>query len=357
MGDGIPINKGNYDMETQERLEQYEANRGWGWEEAYNEYRKNWREYPQRQYVSEYPLLVDVELSTICNLSCPMCYTVTDEFKSRVCCKFMDIELFKKIIDEIAGKVPAVRLSLRGEATLHPDFVSCIQYCKSKGIEEVSFLTNASKLSEDFFIQIAEAGADWITISVDGIGNRYEEIRKPLRFEETYQKIKKIHDIKKQNNWKRPVIKIQAIWPAIRDDPSEYYNTFAPYVDLVAFNPLIDFVHKEGDAIYEKEFSCPQLYQRLVIGSDGKALACANDEDGKYIVGDANFDSVYHIWHGESLEKARELHRKGKFKEIEICRECYLPRATEDSEHAFVDGREIVIKNYACNGHGSLGND
>ncbi len=346
MGSQIQINKGNYDMDTEERKLQFEKNRAWGWEEAYKEYRRKWVEYPQNQYVSEYPLLVDIELSTLCNLKCPMCYTITEEFGELVNARLMDMRLFTKIVDEVAGKSPAVRLSLRGEATLHPEFIFCIQYCKDKGIPEVSFLTNASKLDREFFVKIAEAGADWITISVDGVGERYEKIRKPLKFQDTLQKIKDIYKIKKENGWKRPVIKIQGIWPAIRENPAEYYHTFAPYVDLVAFNPLIDYSDRDEGLVYEPDFYCPQLYQRLVIGADGRALLCANDENGMYILGDMNSDTVYGIWHGDRMEEARQRQKKGAFCEMEVCRKCYLPRATEETEHAFVDTREIVIKNY-----------
>ena len=99
MSERIPINKGNYEMEPPERQRAYETNRGYGWEEQYKEYRKNWTDYPKQQYVSEYPLEVDIELSTVCNLQCPMCFTITDEFKKRVPRKFMDKNLFRKIVD------------------------------------------------------------------------------------------------------------------------------------------------------------------------------------------------------------------------------------------------------------------
>ena len=346
MSDKVPINKGNYSMDTAERLELFEANRALGWEKGYREYRDNWSMYPKTQQVSEYPLQVDIELSSLCNLKCPMCFTRTDEFKSKVHTQLMDINLFEKIINEIAGKVPAVRLSLRGESTLHPQFVYCIEYCKKNGIKEVSFLTNASKMDKEYFTQIAVAGADWITVSIDGVGSQYEEIRKPLKFQDTLQKLKDIAEIKKVNGWKRPVIKIQGIWPAIKDNPSEYYNTLAPYVDLVAFNPLIDYLGKDEDIVYENNFLCPQHYQRLLVGSDGKVLPCSNDEEERYIVGDANMESIYSIWHGERLNHVRELHKSGKFCELEVCRKCFLPRATEDNEVAIVNDREIIIKNY-----------
>lgn len=347
MSEKTPINKGNYDMETPERLALFEEHRALGWEEEYRAYRRNWVEYARNQYVSEYPLLVDIELSTICNLRCPMCYTITEDFKKSVNKQLMDWMLFQKIVDEIGEKVPAVRLSLRGEPTLHPDFVSCIRYCKEKGIGEVSFLTNASKLDAESFIQIAEAGADWITVSIDGVGKIFEQIRRPLRFADTLQKLKDIHRIKEQRGWKRPVVKIQSIWPAIQEDPSEFYNTFAPYVDLIAFNPLITgyISHPNEGIVYVDEFACPQIYQRLVIGADGRALLCANDEEGRYLLGDANQQSIYEIWHGEPLEKVRSLHQKGAFRELAVCRDCYLPRETKD-EYASVNGRKIIVKNY-----------
>ena len=75
-------------------------------------------------------------------------------------------------------------------------------------------------------------------------------------------------------------------------------------------------------------------------------MLCANDEDGNYLLGDINSQSVYEVWHGERINKVRELHFLGKFKDVDVCRKCYLPRATQDSEHAFVNGREIIIQNY-----------
>ena len=53
-GGYIPINKGNYDMDTDERIEQFELNRAEGWEEDYRKYRENWSKYPRQQYVSDH---------------------------------------------------------------------------------------------------------------------------------------------------------------------------------------------------------------------------------------------------------------------------------------------------------------
>ncbi len=342
----IPINKGNYYLETDKRMALFEQYKSEGWEE-YQKYRKAWVENAENQYVSEWPLLVDIETSSICNLKCPMCYTITEQFKEKVCAKLMSDELFYKIIDEISGKVYAVRLSLRGEPTLHPQLMKFIKYAKEKGIMEVSFLTNGSHLSDDYIRELISAGVDWITVSIDGLGEKYENIRKPLLFEDIYQKIKRFKEIKDEMQVHKPVIKVQGIWPSIKNNVEEYYNLFAPLTDAVAFNPLIDYLDNDKDIVYDESFSCPQLYQRIIVAADGKVLMCSNDEENGNVIGDLNQENLYDIWHGEKLEKIRNIMKvQGGFKNISVCRKCYLPRETEENEKAYVNGREIIIKNY-----------
>jgi hypothetical protein len=232
---------------------------------------------------------------------------------------------------------------------LHPHLVDCIEYAKKNGIKEVSFLTNGSKLSESYFEKLLLAGIDWITISVDGINATYEKIRKPLKFNQILKRIKMIKTLKEKHAVNRPVIKIQSIWPAISTNPEEFYNTLAPYADLIAFNPLIDYLEKDREPIIEyiDNFSCPQIYQRLIVGADGIAMMCTNDEENSQFIGDANKTSIFDIWHGEPLNTIREFHsQKNGFLKIEVCRKCFLPRKTEISETAVVNGRRFVIENY-----------
>jgi radical SAM protein with 4Fe4S-binding SPASM domain len=342
----VPINKGNYSMDTPEREALFEAYRGEGWEEEYAAYRRAWSDLATSQAVSDYPLLVDLELASICNLRCPMCYTISDSFRQRVNAKVMDWEVYCRVIDEIGGKVPAIRLSLRGEATLHPKFVDCIRYAKDHGIGEVSTLTHGGRLTLPFFEQIVEAGIDWITVSADGVWDTYERVRKPLKFADLLDKLKDMKQYKDDHGLHRPVIKVQGIWPALKDDPQAYYDTFAPYVDMVAFNPLIDYLGKDEDIAYLDNFSCPQQYQRLVIGADGLVMKCSNDEENREVIGNIGQETVHQIWHGEKMQAVRELHKQAQgFMKSEVCRRCYLPRKTDD-ETTSVGGRTIIVRNY-----------
>lgn len=342
----VPINKGNYSMDTEEREALFEQYRGEGWEDEYKKYRKNWVELAQTQKVSEYPQLVDLELSSVCNLKCPMCYTISPEFREKVNTKLMDFELFKKVIDEIGGKVPALRLSLRGEATLHKQFNECIAYAKQSGIKEVSTLTHGGKLTPEFFKKMVDTGIDWITISIDGVGETYEKIRKPIKFDEILEIVKNIKRYKDDHGLHRPVLKIQGIWPAIKENPEKYYDTFAPYADLVAFNALIDYLGMDEDIVYVNEFTCPQQYQRLVIGADGLVMKCSNDEESQEVIGDINQETVHQVWHGDKLNQVRQMHQQDNgFMHSIVCKKCYLPRQTRD-EVVHIHDRQFFVMNY-----------
>ncbi len=347
----IPINKGHFDLEPPERTVAFSAKLAQGWEAQYQEYRRQWIELPKSLEVRDYPLLVDLELASRCNLTCPMCPTVTEEFIEKRVKPFkkglLDTNLALRIIDEIAGKVHALRLSWVGEPTLHGKLIDIARYAKGKGIKEVSFLTNGTKLHLAYFKKLAEAGVDWITVSIDGMGEAYNRIRKPLKFDETLQKIRDIKKYKDEHGLTKPVIKIQGVWPAVRDNPELFYNTFAPITDLIAYNPLIDYLHKDKDIVYEEGFICPQHYQRLVISANGKAAMCSNDDNVDMVVGDANLQTIHEIWHGEKLNEIRRIHRqKDGFKTIPSCARCYYPRKTVANESAKVNRRVIYIQNY-----------
>ena len=131
-----------------------------------------------------------------------------------------------------------------------------------------------------------------------------------MKFHETLKKLQDISDFKKTNGIDKPLIKIQGIWPAVKENPEKFYNLFSPIVDLIAFNPLIDYLHKDSDIVYEEDFSCSQHYQRVTIGSNGKASMCSNDDFMDIKVGDVRNQTIHEIWHGPQFQKLREIHKE-----------------------------------------------
>lgn len=326
----MKINKGQIRLSSRKRNLQFEWKRGKGHRFSYFLNRIRWHFFPRIHHLSDFPSHIDIEISSACNLRCPMCYTITDEFKEKVNVGMMEFELYKKLIDECAShNLYSIRISFRGESFIHKDIFQMIKYAKDAGIKEVSSLTHGGMLNEEKFGKLIELGLDWLTISFDGIGETYNKIRAPNNYDEQVRKIKQFHRMKKELGVTKPIIKVQSVLPAIAENPIEFYDTFEPIVDQIGANPLIDYSHKATDSEFIENFTCPVLWQRLVIGSDGKVLLCSQDEFGLATVGDVNEQSIYDIWHGEKLNNARESHlRKMGVKEVSPCKFCVYPRKT-----------------------------
>ena len=342
-----PINKGQFSLETPERIAEFERRRGAGCEEDYAENRRLWSELPSQQAVSDYPLHVDLELASICNLRCPMCYTISPDFRKKVNAKLMQWQLFTRLVDEAAkGGVYSIRLSLRGESFLHPKIVDAVRYAKERGIKEVSTLTNGARIDEAMFREMMEAGLDWITFSIDGVYETFEKIRQPIKFQELVDKLTAFRRIRDEAGSAKPVVKVQGILPAVEEDPETYYDIFAPISDMVSSNPLIDFHEDKATLPKHEDFTCPQIFQRLVIGADGLVMMCANDEVGHHVVGNANRETIHQIWHGDTMQEIRRLHiaHKGAEK-LHACSNCYLPLKTYPATIS-VGGRPVVADKY-----------
>jgi radical SAM protein with 4Fe4S-binding SPASM domain len=342
----MQINKGQFRISSRWERLRFNLLRGKGHLLAYLLNRLRWYYYPRFSYAGSFPNHVDVETSSACDMRCPMCYTVTEEFKKLVKPRLMRFELFKKIVDECAQNgVYSLRVSLRGEPFLHPQIVEMIRYAKARGIPEVASLTNGLRLTTDQFAELVEIGMDWLTISFDGMGETYERVRKPARFEEMVAKIRQFGQIKRRRGRPKPVLKVQSVWTYIQDAPQEFYELFRPLVDEVASNPEIDFNDRESGVEYLEDFTCPTLWQRLVVGADGRVLMCINDEYGKHPVGDLNHQTIAEVWKGEALQKVREAHlRKAGHRELTPCKTCIYPRKVRKVESA-VAGRSL--DNYA----------
>ena len=93
-------------------------------------YRYKYNIYPKLNIYEDYPPNIQIEPTSICNLRCVMCYQADRSFssKSKGFMGYMKLDLLKKVIDEIEGKIEAVTFASRGEPTLHPELDEFLKF-------------------------------------------------------------------------------------------------------------------------------------------------------------------------------------------------------------------------------------
>lgn len=297
---------------------------------AYREYRRRWRENPQKHIVGTFPIHLDLEATTRCNLKCFMCFQSYDTPKSDI----MDIKLFKKIIDEgVQRGLCSIKTQYRGEPLLYPAMTEMIRYAKNKGIIEVSFNTNATLLNEARTRSLIKVGLDKIICSIDGYTKDvYENVRIGASFETVLNNIKGIQRLKKEMDSKKPIVRVQMVdTPRNHHQIDEYLKFWGEIAEQVAVEDMLDWKAEEEDGTPLSDFACAQLWQRLVVLADGDVLPCCRamrGGNGKLeVLGNVKERSISEMWNSDKLNRFRELHKKGKSHKMRMCRVCGLRKS------------------------------
>jgi radical SAM protein with 4Fe4S-binding SPASM domain len=246
----------------------------------------------------------------------------------------MKFELYTKLVDEAASLgVYSIKLSWRGEPLLNKNIVKMVKYAKSKGIKEVAFLSNAEFLTKEMAEALVDAGLDWLSVSADGTGEIYNEIRRPAIFEETLERVAYMKQYRDSKGLVRPLLRVQSIMSAVENNPEEFKAAWAGIVDRmnIIADESRDF--NENHLQFDRYFVCAKPWQRMAIAYDGRVHQCISDYGAKNVIGDTNETSLYDIWHGPKNEAVREAFRQHKYLEENVpCNNCSYGVITEKSK-------------------------
>ena len=210
----------------------------------YKEYRRRWKENPKKNVVGNFPIHVDLESTSHCNLRCPFCFQSFNPLPPHL----LKFEWFKKVIDEGVQKgLCSIKLQYRGEPLLHPRLAEMVKYAKEKGVIEVMFNTNATLLNEKKSRALIKAGLDKIICSVDGYFKEvYEKNRVGAKWEAVLENILRLQKIKKELGSKKPIVRVQML------ETKENHPHVPGYIDF--WKDKVESVVIEGVVDYYKEF-------------------------------------------------------------------------------------------------------
>ncbi len=286
----------------------------------YREYRQAWQDNPARFVVRDFPLHLDIEVTSRCNLRCTFCDKLPLLSKEQM--GDMDFHLYRKILDEgTEGHLWAIKLSYRGEPLLHPRLADMVAYAKARGVLDVYFNTNGMLLTESMAHHLIDAGLDRISISMEGTDPQaFERERHGAKFHQILQNIDRLIELRRQCNCDHPKVRIQTVkLPGL--DLEAYRTFWLEHGDEVAAVDYKDSANREKGLV-SHEWACPQLWQRMTIEWSGAIMPCNNDDFRNLCVGTAKNRTVASCWHDPLVQKARDLHRQGLSHMLEACNGC-----------------------------------
>jgi len=273
-----------------------------------------------------------IESTNICNLSCIMCPTGRKEQVRKK--GYMDFELFKSIVDQMAPHVQATTLHIWGEPLLHPRLFDMIAYCHAKGLRsEIS--TNATLLDEKRSRTILDAGLGAIYLCLDGMRpETYEKIRVNADYEKTNANIRRFIEMKQAGGYGTPFVNLQIIeMERTMGEVDEFVKTWSlPGVDRINVKPFdswggqiedINNLRADDGQPKIQRYACPNLWYHTHIYWDGRIAMCDRDFNLAYDLGNVRSEDgvvrVLENWNGPKMQGLRRLHVQSDLEQVSPC--------------------------------------
>ncbi|MDD5570017.1 MAG: radical SAM/SPASM domain-containing protein, partial [Bacteroidales bacterium] len=288
-----------------------------------------------------FPASITIEPTNYCNLKCHECPSGSDLLTREK--GYIDLNLYKKIIDEIHKKIIYLTLHFQGEPYSHPKIFELIKYASEKKML-VTISTNGHFLSKENAAKTIESDLDKIIISLDGTTQKsYSAYRKGGSLEKVIEGIENIVKVKNELKRKNPFVVLQfLVFSHNENEISEIKNLAkklnvnklefksAQIYDFEKGNILIPSNEKYSryKKVGEKYFiknklrnKCFRLWTNPVVTWDGRVLPCCFDKDAEYKSGNLKENTFKEIWNSKSYKEFRKNILTSR-KTIGICGNC-----------------------------------
>jgi MoaA/NifB/PqqE/SkfB family radical SAM enzyme len=160
------------------------------------------------------PFLAHINLTSMCNLRCIMCFQAHDRDMERV---HMSHELLEDVSSYLFPYLKTIKMDASGEALLYPDFKTMLDLCARYG-NELQLTTNGTRLTDDLTHRLlAFNGLKHFCVSFDAITKEvFEKIRINARFDDVHSKF--AYFCKKRKELGRDDILVSISFTAMRQN-------------------------------------------------------------------------------------------------------------------------------------------
>ena len=273
-----------------------------------------------------------IEPTNTCNLRCSFCFVTEGMTRDE---GFMDLVLFKKIIDDTPS-LEHICMHNWGEPLLHKDIFKMLDYAYQAGVKHIVMNTNGTLLNEKMINKIVESPLNIIRFSIDGSAETFKKIRgvELANIEANIIRLKQLKETQ------RPDLSMGVVFTVdeeTQQDIDEYIKYWSTIVDHVRIQPkLIQSPRKEP---------CPEPfgkeYGKLVILWDGTVIPCCVDYNAALKVGNAKTEKVSDLWGYGKIDTLRYQHEKGAYPKTCInCNECNVSKTHK--RFFFEETQEVI---------------
>ncbi|HSV89357.1 MAG TPA: radical SAM protein [Bacteroidales bacterium] len=285
------------------------------------------------------PFSLSVEVSSLCNLSCPQCIKGKGSIKRD--CSNLSLLSFEKLAGNYRRSVFYANLYFQGEPFLNPELSQIIQVASKNGFY-TCVSTNGHFLDEASCNGIITSGLDRIIVSLDGLNQAsYSFYRKGGSWQKVVDGISTLVRVRKQRRATNPLLVLQFLVNRENEKEIISIKKFARTlgVDMVQLKSMQIYGNSDYNSMlplnkrYNRYYAsgskrilnsksggapCFRLWSHAVYTSDGIAVPCCYDKIPEYPL---NNKTGENLWFSPEMNAFR---RKLMFQrnQVGICCNC-----------------------------------
>lgn len=290
---------------------------------------------------------INIEISNICNLHCSFCPDVNRPKK------IMNLELFEKIIHQVASLTDQVCLHLMGEPLLHPQLSDLIASCEKTGVK-IFFVSNGLLLSQKHFPLLLSPALSQVNFSLHSFGDNFPDrdptgyLQSIFNFTEIALKERpdlyinyrlwNLSDNDKSNDWNHRLL--TQISQHYQKDPKQIIE-MATRINLRRQKSLHLkdrlYLHFDSEFIWPSldlplkshRGTCYGLSSHFGILVDGTVVPCCLDKEGAISLGNIQEQNILDILSNPRAKALLEGFKQEQLVE-DLCQRCqYAERFTK----------------------------
>ena len=266
-----------------------------------------------RSCVFSRPVAIKIEPCNMCNYHCPGCYTGSGNPLSSK--GKMSLDVYKKIIDEMAPYALKIIPHMWGEPLIHPDIFEMITYGKKHNLQ-VQVSSNLNLMKEGDAERFVDSKLDQLTVPVDGATQEtYEIYRQGGNLNKVLKGIQDIMAVRKAKNASYPKIELQFIVFDHNVHEHEAVKKIAEELNVDIFTVIDCQSNRESlkketttKSAKIKYSRCMTLWILACFDWNGSVSACCDSvDDGFGNITEQDFGS---IWNSPKIQKARAFQKR-----------------------------------------------
>ncbi|MDR1873275.1 MAG: radical SAM protein [Deltaproteobacteria bacterium] len=251
---------------------------------AFTAYRKAFK-LAERGVRPDFPPHLDVDVTTNCQLTCPMCPCGQKDPTFPGLGLDLDPKIYQLALKEGANKsLYSIRLGLTGEPLLIPDLSLWVKEAVSLGVLDVTLITNGLMLTPEVSLSLIKAGLTRLMISVDAVTETtYAAMRPGGSFLTLMENITAFLALRKELNISTPLLRLSFVATSLNYKEKEaFIDAFWSLADYLSVQRYHNITQRLDLALADppsagKMASCLDPLARLALHANGGLFPCCSD--------------------------------------------------------------------------------